>query len=99
MLSLVAPAGTRVEVRWDGPRAGILGPADTRYVSREDGQLEAETPAGPVRVEIPADIQRATLIVNGARSLEIRDGQVTSSPANAEGNLASGGGTLRFVVR
>jgi anti-sigma factor RsiW len=99
VLSLLAPAGTRVEVRWDGPRAGILGPADTRYVSREDGQLEAETPAGPVRVEIPADIRRATLIVNGAPSVEIRDGRVTSSPADAEGNLAPGGGALRFVVR
>lgn len=98
-LALDAPAGTDVEVRWTGQRAGIQGPADTRYASEADGQLGARAEGGPLRVELPVGIRAATLRVNGAVVLEIVEGRVSTAPAGARGTLEPDGEPLYFEVR
>lgn len=98
-LAVDAPAGTDVEVRWTGRRAGIQGPADTRYASEADGQLGARAEGGPLRVELPVGIRAATLRVNGAVVLEIVEGRVSTAPAGARGTLEPDGEPLYFEVR
>ena len=80
-----------------GARAGVLGPADARYTSREDGHLAVEAGEGPVRVELPDGVRDATVSVNGGTVLVLADGTVTVSPNDARGTLGADG--LRFVVR
>jgi hypothetical protein len=98
-LALEAPAGTEVEVRWTGQRAGIQGPSDTHYTSEQDGQLGARAESGPLAVELPVAIRAATLRVNGTVVLEIVDGRVGTMPAGARGTLEPDGAPLRFEVR
>lgn len=99
VIELAIPAGSEVRVIQAGERAGVVGPADARYTSREDGHLAAEAGGGPVRVELPAGIGDATLRVNGADVLVVRGGIAVRTPDDARGALTDTLEGLRFVAR
>jgi anti-sigma factor RsiW len=59
------PAGADLRVVWvDGNMAGIFAGEGTRFRT-EPGRLDAEAPPGAVRVEIPRDLGRVVVGVDG----------------------------------
>lgn len=99
-ISLVLPSDGEVVILWTGTgRAGVFGPGITSFDSPDEGQMEARAAAGPVRIEIPIDVTRATLRVNGTAVLTIRGGTVERMPEGADGALARDGAPVRFRAR
>lgn len=70
------PAGADVHVVWvDGDMAGIFAGEGTRYRT-EAGRVEAESPPGAVRVELPRGLPHAVVGVDGTVLLRSSGGQV-----------------------
>lgn len=93
---LTAPAGTAVEIVFDGVRAGVFGPASTSFAAAE-GVLRAQASVGPLRVEVPRDAQRVEIESNGTVVAVVEGGAFTQSPNG--GSSDPDGTRVRFEVR
>ncbi len=70
------PAEAQVNVLLvEGNRAAIFGPQGTRFRT-EAGRIQAVSPRGDVRIELPRSAARARLVVNGQTYLTMTDGRV-----------------------
>ena len=66
-------AGSRIEVSWvDGGSASVYAPEGTSFTTAEAlGRIEAQMAgSGTVRVELPRETGRASLVVDGPTYLE-----------------------------
>jgi len=69
------PPGTELWVGLDSDaEAGVFGPAGTRFRTR-DGRVDVLNPTGVIRVQLPATLGAATILVDDAVYLR-KDGEV-----------------------
>jgi len=93
---LDVPPGTEIEVALlAGERAGIFAPTGTSF-SSASGRLEAHASAGPLRLELPRGVERASVRVNGRAVLVLRRGLVEAAPGGATGDLATEASRMTF---
>ena len=95
------PVGTALEVTWvdagvDAPAAAVYAALGTAFsTSASEGRIEASAVVGPVRVELPRQATRASLVVDGRIYLEKTGERIDypGPPALVDGKR------VRFEVR
>lgn len=73
------PSGAEIRVHWvDGDQVGVFGGNGIRFRT-EEGRLEAFSPPGSVRVELPHALRNGLLGADGAVLLRVTEGQADIS--------------------